>query len=125
MLEDNEHLAHLNESERGSVLATFVRSVLLAVPGARKNSMFGFNPPAFVLGLRRRGHPLSLVNAFEKPIRPRGDGYIEPSKEALLEHLSQLRAVYGLKADVEEKMPPQNLDGLTKALVEARPQGEA
>lgn len=125
LLEDEEHLAHLNEGERGSVLATFVRSALLAVPGARKNSMFGFNPPAFVLGLRRRGHPLSLVNAFERPIAPRGEGYIEPSKKALLEHLGQRRAVYGLRADVEESMPPANLDGFIKGLVEARPEVEA
>lgn len=125
LLKDDEHLAHLSESERGSVLATFVRSAFLAVPGARKNSMFGFNPPAYGLGLRRRGQPLSLINAFEKPIKPRGDGYIEPSKKALLEHLTQLRAVYGLEADIEESMPPQSIDGLIKTLVEARPQAEA
>jgi CRISPR system Cascade subunit CasC len=125
LLKDDEHLAHLSESERSSVLATFVRSALLAVPGARKNSMFGFNPPVFVLGLRRRGHPLSLVNAFEKPIKPQGDGYIEPSKRALLEHMSQLRAVYGLQADVEESMPPGNLEALIKGLVQAGPHVEA
>ncbi|HYN07163.1 MAG TPA: type I-E CRISPR-associated protein Cas7/Cse4/CasC, partial [Vicinamibacterales bacterium] len=96
VLKDDEHLAHLNESEHDSVLNTFVRGALLGVPGARKNSMFGFNPPSFVLALRRRGHPLSLVNAFEKPIKARGDGYIEPSKKALLEHLEQLCGVYGL-----------------------------
>jgi len=124
LLNDDEHLAHLNDSERGSVLDAFTRSALLAVPVARKNSMFGFNPPAFVLGLRRHGQPLSLVNAFEKPIKPRGDGYIEPSKEALLEHLRQLRAAYGLRPDVEESMPPGNLEGLIKALVEARLQVE-
>lgn len=120
LLNDDEHLAHLSESERGSVLSTFVRSALLAVPAARKNSMFGFNPPAFVLGLRRHGHPLSLVNAFEKPIQARGDGYIDPSTKALLEHLDRLRATYGLEADFQESMPPANVDGFVKGLVEAR-----
>ncbi len=119
LLDDDAHLAHLSKGERGRVLATLVRSALLAVPGARKNSMFGFNPPAFVLGLRRRGHPLSLINAFEKPIKSGGDGYIEPSKNAMLEHLARLRATYGLEAEVEEQMPPADLQGFIAKLVGA------
>lgn len=117
LLGDEDHLAHFTEEEHRTVLDTFLRSALLAVPGARKNSMFGFNPPAFVLALRRRGHPLSLVNAFERPIKPGGDGFIEPSKKALLAHLGELRTLYALKADVEETMPPSNIETLVAALV--------
>jgi CRISPR system Cascade subunit CasC len=107
LLRDGDHLTHLSEKEFRTVLDTFLRSALLAVPGARKNSMFGFNPPAFVLGLRRRGHPLSLVNAFEEPIKARGEGYIKPSIERLESHLRALREAYALPADVEERIPPK------------------
>jgi CRISPR system Cascade subunit CasC len=122
---DADHLSHFSAAELETVLGTFIRSSLLAVPGARKNSMFGFSPPAFVLGLRRRGHPLSLINAFEGSIRAGGEGYVEPSKKALAEHLGQLRAVYGLKADVEVSMPELNIDDFVKALVEPRSQAAA
>lgn len=117
LLRDGGHLAHFSDAEFRTVLDTCLRSALLAVPGARKNSMFGFNPPAFVLGLHRRGHPLSLVNAFERPIKPGGDGFIEPSKKALLAHLGELRTLYTLKVDVEEAIPPSNIDTLVAALV--------
>jgi len=107
LLRDGDHLTHLSEKEFRTVLDTVLRSALLAVPGARKNSMFGFNPPASVLGLRRRGHPLSLVNAFEEPIKARGEGYIKPSIERLESHLRALREAYALPADVEERIPPK------------------
>jgi len=120
MLRDDEHLGHLTEDERKTVLGTVVRSAVLAVPGARKNSMFGFNPPAFVLGLRRRGHPLSLINAFEEPVRAQGEGYIQPSIKALRRHLEGLRAVYGLQADVEKCIPECGFDAFVGELVGAR-----
>ncbi len=120
LLCDERHLGHLSEEERDTVLDAVVRAALLAVPGARKNSMFGFNPPAFALGLRRRGHPLSLVNAFEKPVRARGEGYIEPSIKALREHLDGLRAVYGLQSKVERCVPECDLDTFVGELVSVR-----
>lgn len=116
LLKNGDHLGHFSAAELDAVVTAFVKSSLLAVPGARKNSMFGFNPPSFVLGLRRRGHPLSLVNAFEAPIKPTGDGYIEPSKAALLGHWERLRTTYGVRSDIKEEMPPQNFDMFIEAL---------
>jgi CRISPR system Cascade subunit CasC len=122
MLWDADHLNHLDDRERTSALDVFIRSALFAVPGARKNSMFGFSPPTFVLGLRRRGQPLSLVNAFEKPVRTSDEGYIEPSRKAMQDHLQQLRKTYGFGRgeDIEQSMPPEELDTFVKALVDAR-----
>jgi CRISPR system Cascade subunit CasC len=120
LLCDDKHLGHLTEEERTSVLGAVVRATLLAVPGARKNSMFGFNPPAFALGLRRCGHPLSLINAFEKPIRAHGEGYVEPSIAALRRHLEDVRSVYGLQADVEKCIPECDLDAFVGELVGTR-----
>ena len=117
LLRDEEHLALLDEAELDTVLEAFLRSAVLAVPGARKNSMFGFSPPAFVLGLRRRGQPLSLINAFERPVRKqRNEGFIIPSVKALEQHLGELRTAYDLKADVEVCLPAETLDTLVARL---------
>jgi len=117
LLWDGGHLGHFSVPEQEAVLGTFLRSALLAVPGARKNSMFGFNPPAYVLGLKRRGQPLSLVNAFESPVKARGEGFVQPSVERLEQHLKKLREVYGLGADVEVRIPGSTLDELIGKLV--------
>jgi CRISPR system Cascade subunit CasC len=125
LLNDQDHLSHFLQEERHIVLDTFLRSTILAVPGARKNSMFGFNPPAFVLGLRRRGQPLSLVNAFEKPIMPSAAGYVEPSIAAIKSHLASLRAVYGLPAEVEACIPDTGIDSFISCLLGASDDTEA
>lgn len=115
LLADERHLEHFSEDERAHVVNTFLKAAILAVPVARKNSMFGFNPPASVLGLRRRGQPLSLVNAFEIPVRS-GNGYLEESKQKLLEHWQSLKKIYNLTADVEAELPPDDLATLFEKL---------
>jgi len=88
------------------------------VPKARKNSMCGFNPPAYVLGVRRTGQPISLVNAFEKPVIADKEGYVKPSKEALKTHWTELKKLYCLKTEAESELPPDNLDALIGRLLE-------
>jgi CRISPR system Cascade subunit CasC len=117
MLADEDHLGHFMPAERAEVLRAFLRAALLAVPPARKNSMFGFNPPAFVLGLRRAGQPLSLVNAFETPVRGT-DGYLDESRKRLLGHWDALRDTYGLTADVRVELPSASLGTLVARLAE-------
>jgi CRISPR system Cascade subunit CasC len=119
LLWDQVHLGHFAENERRAVLDTFLRSAILAVPGARKNSMFGFSPPAFVLGLRRKGQPLSLVNAFEKPVQS-SHGYIQPSVEALRNHFKEITTAYGLAAQVEACIPDSHMDAFIEALLDVR-----
>lgn len=109
LLFDENHLQHFTEEEQHAVLDVFLRSALLAVPNARKNSMFGFNPPTFVLGLRRQGQPLSLINAFEKPIKAGNTGYIETSITAMRAHYSALQKTYNLQADVEVSLSSSDL----------------
>lgn len=111
MLADEQHLAHCSTEERQDVIEAFLRAAILAVPAARKNSMFGHNPPAYVLGLRRTGQPLSLVNAFETPVRS-SQGYIENSIVALNNHWNKLADTYCLKNQVQNavSIPESNLD---------------
>jgi CRISPR system Cascade subunit CasC len=120
MLFDASHLASLADKEqRQAVLSAFIRASVLAVPSARKNSMFGFNPPAYVLGLRRAGQPISMVNAFEKPVTAAQGGYAAASETALKSHWAKLKGLYCLKTDTEAELPPDNLDALISKLIGA------
>lgn len=113
------HLAHFSADELRTVLDAFLRAAVLAVPNARKNSMFGFNPPAYVLGVRRGGQPLSLVNAFEQAVPGGREGYVAGSVAALKSHWTHLKDLYCLKTDAEAELPPANLDALAGALLGA------
>jgi CRISPR system Cascade subunit CasC len=122
LLHDEKHLAHVSREEFEAVVDAFLRASVLAVPQARKNSMFGHNPPAYVLGLQRQGQPLSLVNAFETPIRGSG-GYVQCSIEELKKHWETLKKLYGLEA-TEIELPPKSLNevvqGITEELINGR-----
>jgi CRISPR system Cascade subunit CasC len=116
LLADEAHLAHFTKAERKAAILAFLKASVLAVPPARKNSMFGYNPPAFILGLRRAGQPLSLINAFESPVRG-ADGFVAASRDRLCLHWKELSASYGLVAEARADLPPESLDGLLAKLV--------
>lgn len=104
MLKDDSHLVALSPDERKQVVRTFVEATLLAIPGARKNSMNAFTRPGYVLGIvRSKGHPIQLVNAFEKPIRPfGGKSLFECSLDALKKERETLNTTWGLSRDGRE-----------------------
>lgn len=116
----HEYLSHFTVDEFDAVLATLLSAAVTAVPSARKNSMFGHSLPGYVLGLRRRGQPLSLINAFEAPVRAHQDGYLKPSTEALKAHYQALKQAYGLDAAVETSIPAVGLDRFLGHLVEGK-----
>lgn len=101
MLKDKDHLVVLSPDERKQVVRTFVEASLLAVPGARKNSMNAATVPGYVLGVvRSSGHPVQLVNAFEKPVRAYGGkGLFETSLEAMKTEREKLNSTWGLGKD--------------------------
>jgi CRISPR system Cascade subunit CasC len=101
MLEDKDHLGELSPEERKDVVRAFVKATLKAVPGARKNSMNATTLPGFVLGIvRDKGHPVQLVNAFEKPLRVNGGkGFFEISIAALKNEYDRINTTWDLKAD--------------------------
>jgi CRISPR system Cascade subunit CasC len=120
MLKDEQHLAHYNNDEFKQVVETFLKAAIMAVPSARKNSMFAFNPPAYVLGLKRNGQPLSLVNAFEKPVRKSVGGFIEESIDRMNSHWDNLAETYCLKKqeDTQVAIPEKNIDDFILALMQ-------
>jgi len=108
---------NMGQDNLDSVIDTFLKASVMAVPNARKNTMFGFNPPAFVLGLRRQGQPLSLVNAFESAVAAKnGSGHIEPSKAALLKKWEDLKTTYCLEAK-KVCLPDKNLNDFIQGLM--------
>ncbi|MBN2450790.1 MAG: type I-E CRISPR-associated protein Cas7/Cse4/CasC [Lentisphaeria bacterium] len=117
LLADSEHLIALSVEERRGVVDAFLRTTVLAVPGARKNSMNANTLPAYVLGVaKEKGQPVQLVNAFEKPVRS-GDGLLDASVAALQAHYRQLKATWGLDAAAECAIPEVSLDAFCERMV--------
>lgn len=112
------HLADLSEAHINEIVAAFIRASVMAVPSARKNSMNASTAPSFVLGMVRNGHPLQLVNAFEKPIRC-ADGYTNASINELKNEFARMRSVWGITTDVESSLPDTDLNSFISTIVEA------
>lgn len=103
LLADADHLEPIGKEGRRQVVCTFLRAALLAVPSARQNSMNGNSLPEFVLGLVSAGQPFQLANAFESPVRPTGNGWLQPFTEALERHFARLKTVFGLQSSIREE----------------------
>lgn len=98
MLKDKDHLAVLSTEERIKIVRAFIEAVLLAIPGARRNSMNAATLPGYALGIiRESGHPVQLVNAFEKPIPRRSAGFFDASLDSLKNEYESVNKIWGLK----------------------------
>jgi len=101
MVADEEHLASMTREERQSVVRTFVEATVKAIPGARKNTMNSNTLPDYVLGvIREKGHPIQLVNAFEKPIKST-QGYVIESIKRLNAEYSDLKETWGIEGSAK------------------------
>ncbi len=94
LLGQESHLGKLSQQDRRGVVDAFLRAVILAVPGARKNSMNANTDVDYVLGIvKERSQPLQLVNAFEEAVRPK-NGFVTPSIKAELLRLYRVKSVF-------------------------------
>ena len=117
MLADEEHLGSLTREERQSVVRTFVEATIMAIPGARKNTMNGNTLPAYVLGVvREKGHPVQLINAFETPVRS-SQGYVVKSVELLKAEYAKLTDTWGLKAVLNKDIPDVGMNTFLNEVV--------
>jgi CRISPR system Cascade subunit CasC len=93
---DQQNLGKLTPEQRTSILKDFIRATLIAVPGARQNSMNAATLPYEVLGIRKsKGQPLQLANAFEAPVKATGKGLQAASLVAMKDHLESLEKTWG------------------------------
>ena len=117
LLGDDSHLGALSAENRQGVVDAFLRASILAVPGARKNSMNAYTLPGYVLGLvKDKGQPLQLINAFEKPVFSKS-GLMEASIDALKKHHEQLKETWGIKPTLETVIPETDLDPFCKEIL--------
>jgi CRISPR system Cascade subunit CasC len=125
-LDWNQLVANLNDDPQlaASTVEGFLRAAVQAVPSGKQNAFAAYNPPGFLLAVvREDGMGWSLVNAFEKPVRPgRDSGLVAPSVEALDTYWGRLCQVYGqdsLKAATALVLQPDlPLENLANAQVE-------
>lgn len=102
----------------------FLRAVVAAVPTGKQTSFAANNPPNFLLAVvRQDGMGWSLANAFERPVRPRGDdGLVAPSVATLDAYWGRLCQVYGsdtlTRTAVLVLDPDLSLEHLQEAQVE-------
>ena len=138
----------LTENLRGDAalarrtVAGFLRAAVQAVPTGKQNSMAAHNPPSFILAVvRGDGMGWSLVNAFETPIRPKGNsGLVAPSVEQLDTYWGYLVDAYGddtilatLSLSLDPDLPldrlvdcrVKDLSALVDGVLAALPAGEA
>lgn len=120
MLKDKDHLEALSKEERQSVVRAFIEASLKAIPVARRNSMNGNVLPAYVLAVvREKGHPVQLVNAFEKALtQGRDKGLCQSSVEALKQEFANLKKVWGMQELLVVEIPEVSFADLLDKVVD-------
>ncbi|TBO27940.1 type I-E CRISPR-associated protein Cas7/Cse4/CasC [Aquabacterium lacunae] len=79
-----------------SAVEAFTHAMVRAIPSGKQNTFAAHNMPQFVGVCLRHASPMSLANAFEKPVQPRSDAsYSDQSIKGLAEHDDKLGKVYG------------------------------
>lgn len=93
-----QDLAQEDYTEADKVIKAFLEAMVYAIPSGKQNSFAAQNLPSFGLFVRRQGGvPISLANAFAKPVRPQkdDDDLVGLSVDALTKHWDVLKKVYG------------------------------
>ena len=79
-------------------LEVFIKGFCLSMPTGKQNTFANRTLPEAIVVSVRDDQPVSLVGAFEKPIRTNeADGYLTRSVGALAEHARAIEDNYGLK----------------------------
>jgi CRISPR system Cascade subunit CasC len=74
----------------------FLKAFVHAIPTGKQNTFAAHNPPSLVFVAVRTGGPVSLANAFVKPVTPRGEeSLVGKSIEALDAYYGRLVKMYG------------------------------
>jgi CRISPR system Cascade subunit CasC len=100
---DTEQLKqNLGSDDQVSLITqAFAESFIKAIPTGHQNGFAAHSLPAVVMIVVRQGQPISLVDAFEKPVAPKGDkSLLENAVSRLDSHWTELSKMYGEKSIV-------------------------
>ena len=84
---------HADKDTINKAIETFVKALLIAVPSARQNTMSAYSTWDYAKVLVRNGQALQL--SFEKPVRSKGNGYLEPSIDELKAQIETKQKLLG------------------------------
>ncbi len=97
-----QNLEQTDYQEADRVIEAFLEAMVYAIPTGKKSSFAAQNLPSFGLFVRRqKGVPISLANAFAKPVRPtkNDDDLVGLSVDALTKHWDAMKKVYGRQGE--------------------------
>ena len=78
------------------IVQAFAEAFVKAIPTGHQNSFAAHSLPALVMAVVRKGQPVSLVDAFEDPIRPIGSSsLLEKAVASLDSHWADMIKMYG------------------------------
>lgn len=84
-----------------TIAQAFAEAFINAIPTGHQNSFAAHTPPAAVMMVVRKGQPISLVDAFENPVAPKGGkSLLENALTQLDHHWADLSKMYGEKSVV-------------------------
>lgn len=87
---------HGDQELTQKTVKAFLQAFIHAIPTGKQNLFAAHQPPSFIMMIVRSGPPVSLANAFVKPIHPKRDGdLVSASIKALDQHYHDLTAMYG------------------------------
>lgn len=84
------------DAEASAVASAFAEAFIKAIPSGHQNGFAAHSLPAAVLLVVRNGQPISLVDAFEDPVAPKGGkSLLENALTQLNSHWADLSKMYG------------------------------
>jgi CRISPR system Cascade subunit CasC len=93
-----ENLGDVEREQALDIAAHVLHMLATVVPSAKQNAFAAFNLADFAL-VSFSDQPISLANAFENPVKAKGNGFMEPSINALLDYDKAVSGAYGLTGD--------------------------
>ncbi len=96
-LDTDQLQKNLGEGVQANLIArAFAEAFVKAIPTGHQNGFAAHSLPAAVMMVVRQGQPISLVDAFENPVAPRGGkSLLENALSQLDSHWADLSKMYG------------------------------
>ncbi len=111
-----ENMGGVSRKQALEVAAHVLHMLATVVPSAKQQTFAAHNLADLAL-VSFSDLPVSLANAFESPVRQKGDGFLKPSLEYLNSYWSKVHKGYGLNENCAEFTLADGLDvpdGITK-----------